>query len=69
MFIYALNTWSGILLQKSGAVGWSVKHNNTLVSTPLTSSFGSVDRCQVLLEKEISIHKACQPMGAQSDPN
>ena len=50
------------------AVGWSVKHNNTMVSTPVTSSFGSVDRCQVL-EKEISIHKACQPMGAQSDPD
>ena len=50
-------------------VGWSVKHNNTMVSTPVTRSFGPVDRCQVLLKKEISIHKACQPMGAQSDPN
>ena len=36
-------------------VGWSVKHSNTMVSTPVTSSFGSVDRCHVLLEKEISI--------------
>ena len=51
------------------AVGWSVKHNNTMVSTPVTSSFRYVDRCQLLLKKEISIHKACQPMGGQSDPN
>ena len=36
-------------------VGWSVKPSNTMVSTPVTSSFGSVGRCQVLLEKEISI--------------
>ena len=49
------------------AVGWSVKHNNTMVSTPVTSSFGSVDRCQVLLEKEIGIHKAGQPTEAQTD--
>ena len=28
-------------------VGWSVKHSNTMVSTPVTSSFGSVGRCQV----------------------
>ena len=27
------------------AVGWSVKHSNTTVSTPVNSSFGSVDRC------------------------
>ena len=51
------------------AVVWAGKRSNTMVSTPVTSSFGSVDRCQVLLEKEISIHKACQPTGAQSALN
>ena len=48
------------------AVGGSVKPSNTMVSTPVTSSFGSVDRCQVLLEKEISIHKACQVLSQHS---
>ena len=49
-------------------VGWSVKHSNAMVSTPVTSSFGS-GQVPSAAEKEISIHKACQPMGAQSDPN
>ena len=48
-------------------VRWSVKHSNTMVSTPVTSSFGSVDRCQVVLEKEIGIHKGCPPTEAQND--
>ena len=48
-------------------VGWSVKPNNTMVSTPVTSSFGSVGRCQVLLtEGNPHLHKACQPTEAQS---
>ena len=49
------------------AVGWSVKHRNTIVGTPVTSLFGSVNRCQVLLEKKISIH-TCN-MEAQIDLN
>ena len=36
-------------------VGWSVKPSNTMVSTPVPRRFGSLRRCQVLLEKEISI--------------
>ena len=33
-------------------VGWSVKPSNTMVSTPVNGSFGSVDRCQVHLAKQ-----------------
>ena len=36
-------------------VGWSVKRSNTTVSTAVTSSFGSVDRCQIELERKISV--------------
>ena len=48
-------------------VGWSVKLNNSMVSTQVTSSFGSVGRCQVLLAKgNHHLHKGYQPMEAQS---
>ena len=48
-------------------VGWSVKLNNSMVSTQVTSSFGSVGRCQVLLTKgNLHPRKACQPTEAQS---
>ena len=41
-------------------VGWSVKPSDNMVITPVTSSFGSVDRCQVLLAKgNHDLHKAC----------
>ena len=36
-------------------VGWPIKHSNTMGSKPVTSRFGTVGRCQVLPEKEISI--------------
>ena len=50
-------------------VGWSVKPSNTMVSTPVIGSFGSVGRCQVLLAKiNHHLHKACQPTEAQSAP-
>ncbi len=34
---------------------WPIKHSNTMVIEPAFGTFGSVGRCQVLLEKEISI--------------
>ncbi len=36
-------------------VCWSIKHSNTMVIEPAFGTFGSVGRCQVLLENEISI--------------
>ena len=50
-------------------VGWSVKPSNTMVSTQVIGSFGSVGRCQVLLAKtNHHLHKACQPTEAQDAP-
>ncbi len=36
-------------------VCWPIKHSNTMVIEPAFGTFGSVDRCQNLLENEISI--------------
>ncbi len=36
-------------------VCWPIKHSNTMVIEPAFGPFGSVGRCQVLLENEISI--------------
>ncbi len=36
-------------------VFWPIKHSNTMVIEPAFGTFGSVGRCQVLLENEISI--------------
>ncbi len=36
-------------------VCWPIKHSNTMVIEPAFVAFGSVGRCQVLLENEISI--------------
>ncbi len=36
-------------------VCWPIKHSNTMVIEPAFWTFGSVGRCQVLLENEISI--------------
>ncbi len=36
-------------------VYWPIKHSNTMVIEPAFGTFGSVGRCQVLLENEISI--------------
>ncbi len=36
-------------------VCWPIKHSNTMVIEPAFGSFGSVGRCQVLLENEVSI--------------
>ncbi len=36
-------------------VCWPIKHSNTMVIEPAFGSFGSVGRCQVMLENEISI--------------
>ena len=48
-------------------VCWSVKASNTMVTTPVTSSFGSVGKCQVLLAKiNQHLNKACQPTEALS---
>ncbi len=38
-------------------VCWPVKHTNTMVIEPTFGAFGSVGRCQILLENEISIFK------------
>ncbi len=38
-------------------VCWPVKHTNTMVIKPTFGTFGSVGRCQILLENEISIFK------------
>ncbi len=40
---------------RSGRVCWPIKHGNTKVIEPAFGTFGSVGRCQVLLEKGISI--------------
>ncbi len=50
-------------------VCWPIKHSNTMVIEPAFGTFGSVGRCKVLLENEISIsilHKACQQKEAWS---
>ncbi len=48
-------------------VCWPIKHSNTMVIEPAFGTFGSVCRCQVLLEKEISISiKLCQQKEAWS---
>ncbi len=40
----------------SGLVScWPIKHSDTMVIEPAFGTFGSVGRCQVLLENEISI--------------
>lgn len=36
-------------------VGWPIKYSKKMVCKPVTSSFGTVGRCQVLLEKEIDL--------------
>ncbi len=36
-------------------VYWSIKHSNTMVIEPAFGTFGSVGKCQVLLENEICI--------------
>ncbi len=36
-------------------VCWPIKYSNTMVIEPAFGTFGSVDRCRVLLENEISI--------------
>ncbi len=36
-------------------VCWPIKHSDTMVIEPPFGTFGSVGRCQVLLENEISI--------------
>ncbi len=36
-------------------VCWPIKHSNTMVIEPAFGTFGSVGRCQVLLENENSI--------------
>ncbi len=41
---YALNTWLGLFFC------WPIKHNNIMVLEPAFGTFGSVGRCQVLLE-------------------
>ncbi len=44
--------FSGVQVRR---VCWSIKHSNTMVIKPAFGTFGTVDRCQVLLENEISI--------------
>ncbi len=45
---------------------WPIKHSNTMVIEPAFGTFGSVGRCQVLLEKEISNLSAYQQKEAWS---
>ncbi len=50
--------WGGMEAQVSLTVRrvcWPIKHSNTMVIEPAFGTFGSVDRCQVLLENKISI--------------
>ncbi len=35
---------------RSGCVCWPIKHSNTMLIEPAFGTFGSVSRCQVLLE-------------------
>ncbi len=42
---------------------WPIKHSNTMVIEPAFGTFGSVGRCQVLLENEISISKSLSAEG------
>ncbi len=42
-------------IQVHQRVCWPIKHSNTMVTEPAFGTFGSVGRCQVLLENEISI--------------
>ncbi len=44
--------FSGVQVRR---VCWPIKHSNTMVIEPAFGTFGSVGRCQVLLENEISI--------------
>ncbi len=46
MILYGVQVWR---------VCWSIRHSNTMVIEPAFGTFGSVGRCQVLLENEISI--------------
>ncbi len=56
-----LHCWVWCLLSSSWLplqvrrVCWTIKHSNTMVIEPAFGTFGSVGRCQVLLENEISI--------------
>ncbi len=51
----------------SGLVScWPIKHSNTMVIEPAFGTFGSVGRCQVLLENEIIISIKCQQKEAWS---
>ncbi len=36
-------------------VCWPIKHSNTMVIETASGTFGSVSRCKVLLENEISV--------------
>ena len=64
------NTTQILCAVEARPVGWSVKPSITMVITPVTSSFGSVGRCQVLLTKgSPHLHKAFQPTEAQSGLN
>ncbi len=48
-------------------VCWPIKHTNTMAIKPAFGTFGSVGRCQVLLEKwNQHLHKACQQKEAWS---
>ncbi len=48
-------------------VCWPIKHSSTMVIEPAFGTFGSVGRCQVLLEKwNQHLHKACQQKEAWS---
>ncbi len=46
------DSFSGVQVRR---VCWPIKHSNTMVIEPAFGTFGSVGRCQVLLENEISI--------------
>ncbi len=48
------SSWQEVQVRR---VCWPIKHSNTMVIEPAFGTFGSVDRCQVLLENEISIFK------------
>ena len=56
-----------VLIIQAMWVCWPIKHSNTVVIEPAFGIFGSVGRCQVLLENENQhLHKACQQKEAWS---
>ncbi len=53
--IFLLRIPHRFLMGFRSGISWPIKHSNTMVIEPAFGTFGSVGRCQILLENEISI--------------